>query len=306
MRLCGLFQQVVGPTLAPGLSDERSLEEALLGLYQAGAESYPEIQLSQETFIPFLARHIPAETRALQDLKMLHGAQLYLVCAYGLGDPAAQQVIEHVHMAKVRRALCGLGLPDAQQADIKQDLRRRLVEMHDPSIRRIGYSGRSDLAGWLCLSGLREARMTFRRAAREAPLEQAMAELVPTRAHDPDLELLIQRYKTEFQSALAQATAALTVRERNLLRYYFVGQLSIDQIGRQYHIHRSTAARWVNQAQERLCMTTRERFLAMVPSQAASLPGIMALIMSRLSLSLRALLTESAEAEPRQRPRLSS
>ena len=39
MRLCGWHQQVVSPALAQGLSDERSLEEALRGLYQAGFAS---------------------------------------------------------------------------------------------------------------------------------------------------------------------------------------------------------------------------------------------------------------------------
>ena len=68
----------------------------------------------------------------------------------------------------------------------------------------------------------------------------------------------VQRvYKRELQQAFREALASLTSKERNLLRYHYLENLSIDKIGLMYGVHRATAARWINAARENLCKQTR-------------------------------------------------
>lgn len=297
MTLGGFFVETVSPIIRSALSDAPGLEEALYLLLRAGQEKFPDIRLPASDFVRFLSRHLPETTRTVSDVAALHGAEIYLVCAYGQRDAVAQRELEDVYMRKVRRALLGLGLPEAVCSDIEQDLRKRLIEMQDASIHRKGYSGRSELAGWLCLSGVRAARMLHRRHFREQSLEQASAQLLPAPDFDPALALMIKTYKSELQSAFASAVASLSVRERNLLRYHFLDKLSIDQIGKLYRIHRATAARWIHQAQDTLCNRTREHFHMLVPASPASFADLMALLRSQVSLSLVQVLHRSPEPE---------
>lgn len=297
MNLVGVFEQAASPTVRDALATAPGLEEALAKLFQAGAARFPDIQISASDFVRFAARHLPAETRTPTDFEELSAAELYLVCAYGRGDRTAQNELERGYMGKVRRALLGLAVPEAICADIEQDLRKQLIEMQDPGIQRKGYSGRSTLGGWLCLSGIRAARMQHRRHSHEQSLEQADAELLPTDVGDPALALMIKRYKQELRIAFSRAVVSLSVRERNLLRYHFLDQLTIDQIALFYRVHRATAARWIRSTQDELCSRTRAYFLALVPSDPASLPNIMALLQSQVSLSLMQILTPTPEPE---------
>ena len=85
--------------------------------------------------------------------------------------------------------------------------------------------------------------------------------------------------------------------ERNLLRYHFLMRLSIDQIGDIYHVHRSTAARWVARAEEQLIRQTRERFTARVGVTEQSLPNVLEQFLSQVSINLGSLLHEAAGGE---------
>lgn len=83
-----------------------------------------------------------------------------------------------------------------------------------------------------------------------------------TQGRSREQTMLSGQLKEAFQLAFRDAVNALTSRERNLLRYHYLSDLSIDQIGTLYHVHRATAARWVAQARERLISDTRKRSTA--------------------------------------------
>src|SRR5205823_12308411 len=95
------------------------------------------------------------------------------------------------------------------------------------------------------------------RARRETPVDPDV--LGEGTAIDPVLAQLKQRYRDEFGEAFRQAAAALTPRERTLLRYRFLDGLSIDEIGVLHRVHRATVARWIAAIREALFEATRER-----------------------------------------------
>ena len=106
----------------------------------------------------------------------------------------------------------------------------------------------------------------------------------------------MQSYKTTFEDAMRSALAAMSSRERNLLRYHFVERLSIDRLAELYKVHRATAARWIVRAQQHLAEETRARFAAQIPVAADSMPRLLAMVRSKLDLSLSAVLPQIPEA----------
>lgn len=297
MDLLALFQQHASPAIWAAYSNNPHLREDLTQLVHAAPVGWPEVQLPAEQFVYFLARHLPLEGNQAEGVSTLRGDELYLVCAYGRGDAAAYKVFETQYMSKVRQALLRLSTPPQIISDIEQELRHRLIEMHDPAVLRRGYTGRSSLAGWLCLSAIRSARLRSKRGQREQPFDRAVLAAMPYLGRTAESDLLTQHYKEHFQAAFTHAIAALTARERNLLRYHFLMNLSIDQIARIYCVHRATAARWIGRAQERLAGLTRRQFLARVHESPEGLAGIISLIQSQLSVNLAHLLEVTAELE---------
>lgn len=268
-------------------------------LITTGRSAWPELAsaVEDDAFVRFLARHLPREAASSDELSSLRAEELYLVCAYALGIRAAHEILEAQYMTRVHTALLRLNTDAATIADIEQELRRRLSEMADPSVARRGYVGRSDLAAWLCLSGIREAGARKKREVRERPLEQAHVEVLPDPERSPELKVLSQRYRAAFKAAFRSAVEELTSRERNLLRYHYLSKLNIDQIGQIYHVHRATAARWISRAEARLTTRTRELLLARVPADSDAMAQINSLIESQLSLSLVRVLRPTAETE---------
>jgi RNA polymerase sigma-70 factor (ECF subfamily) len=173
--------------------------------------------------------------------------------------------------------------------------------MQQPQFSGRAYSGRGSLGGWLFIAAIRIAERRTERAQHELPghepwvASDVQERLLP--ALDPEMEHLVHSYKAAFEAAMQQALATLSIRERNLLRYHFLERLSIDRLAEIYDVHRATAARWILRAQRRLADEARARFTAQIPVAADSVPRLLALIRSKLNLSLNAVLTKTAEAE---------
>ena len=263
---------------APGL------EAALAQLVEAGPGAWPEIRVEAAAFLAFLGRCLPEG--AASAMASLRAAELYLVCAYGLGAPGAAPALEEHYMDRVRAALARLGTPAAQIADIQQELRRRLVEQQAPPPERKGYAGSGDLAAWLCVSAVREAGARRERQKRERPLEEAEAALVTAPDADPEMAHLSATYREEFQAAFKEALASLSSDERNLLRYHFVDGCSIDQIGGVLGVHRATVARRINRARDALSARTRALLAERVSFSQEGFRRILSLIHSQINVGL--------------------
>ncbi len=280
-RLSELFLAHVPEDRRACFAAVHDLDAVLEGLVDAGRGAWPEAPLAARDFLAFLAPVVPAEAAA--QLSSLRAGDLHLVCAYSLGIPGAVAALEKHHLSRVAAALGRLGTPAATIADIQQDLRQRLVEMRTSPCSRRGYAGLGDLSSWLCVSAVRAAGRRHERGRRERPLEEA-EELLITPEHDPELRLMHTTYKRELQTALLQALASLTSRERNILHYHFVERLSIDDIGGLYGVHRSTAARWIERAREALSLRTRELLAQRVSLSQGGFRRMLSLIESQLAV----------------------
>lgn len=283
------------------LADTAAAPAGIPALLQRAEARHAALALPQERFLPFLQRCLREAAVPSGALESLHVEDVYLACSYGLGIEAARKQVEEEHFTRIKRRLARMQMPPELIADVLQELRCRLVEMVQPDYAGRIYSGRGSLGGWLQIAALRTAERRKQRAQHELPQHDervALAvhdQLLP--APDPEMEHLIRSYSAAFGTAMTQALAALSSRERNLLRYHFLERLSIDQLATTYSVHRATVARWIARAQQHLADETRTRLLAQIPIAADSIPRLLTLIRSKLNLSLSVVLQRTPEEE---------
>ena len=91
------------------------------------------------------------------------------------------------------------------------------------------------------------------------------------------------------------AVAALSARDRNLLRLDFIDGLNIDQIGAIHRVHRSIVARWIAQARESILLETQRLLRERLGLDNAEFNSLLALVKSELNLSIHRYLTDAAE-----------
>jgi RNA polymerase sigma-70 factor (ECF subfamily) len=131
------------------------------------------------------------------------------------------------------------------------------------------YAGNGALRSWLVVTATRAA-FRLLRDARRTPGGTPAA--VPDIADDEDVELacLRRRHGADLEASLRDGFAALTARDRNLLRLSILDGLGIDPIADLHGIHRSTASRWLARARASYHAAVRaalQRRLALPDSQ---------------------------------------
>jgi len=189
-------------------------------------------------------------------------------------------------MPRARNLLRRMGASPATLEDVLQGVRQKVVEMGTSEPEKVGYSGRGDLAGWLCIVAVHAANRRRERGETEQTLESSDALLLHTSEDDPEIAFLRREYREELLNAFREALNSLSPRERNLLRYYFLDGLSIDKLGVIYGVHRVTASRWVNQVRETLCARTREILSRKVTLSESGFQRVLGLIESQIRVNL--------------------
>jgi RNA polymerase sigma-70 factor (ECF subfamily) len=182
-----------------------------------------------------------------------------------------------------------MGIDADTSAEIKQDIRRRVL-VGDGGGGTIGeFSGRGDLRGWVRVMAVRQA-LTFQgRARREVRVEDD--ELLQQIAvpGDPELAHTKERYRQEFKRAFEAALRALPDRSLTVLRQHYVDGLTIDDLGRLYRVHRATAARLVVRARMLVREATWAQMMTRLRVQSQDLNSIIRMIRSQIEISLRGL-----------------
>ncbi len=220
-------------------------------------------------------------------------SDLEIARACAQGDREAIAHVEAAHFPEVRRALGRMRLPAEEIADVMQGLRADLFVPSAEHAPRIGaYEGRGSLGSWLRVCATRAALKRKHRARREVALDEdaLLEELAP--GDDPELALLKQVYRAEFKAAFSDALAALTDRDRTVLRFRVVDGLSIDDLGAFYGVHRATADRWAARAEDALVTGTRRALMQRARLGADECESVMRLLRSQLDATIRRRLAE--------------
>lgn len=276
------------PARSELLGSER-FAERLLERWRIAQAAAPSVSLAAEVFLPYWAQKVEPGATPSEALG-LRVADLYVACACGRGDPAALRVLETSHLPSVDAALRRMGMA-AQVQDVKQQLREQLLFSRGHGSPGIyDYAGRGGLRSWLRMMALRTALRLVQRTRGEVRLEASVLEVLAPRVEDVGLQQLKIKYRAEFESAFREAVEALPRRDRALLRRHYLEDLTIDQVGALYRVHRATAARWIAVARGRLLDETRSRLKERLKVSEKELDSIVRTIRSRLEITLRGLL----------------
>jgi RNA polymerase sigma-70 factor (ECF subfamily) len=235
-----------------------------------------------------LAEHLALRTARGVPLTRLLGSDLALALGAARGDKAAVAWLEKSLLPRVRPALARV-VGEAKLDEGLQRVRERLL-LPDAAgqIRLETYEGLAPLTAWARAVAVRVGLNHIRRPRPEAE-DEALLEQAPA-ALDLEGEVLRAVDAQRFAALFRQSLAALTPRERTLLKLYFVDGLSVEQVGRTHGVDKSTASRWLAGARKRLVKETDTllaRELGLDPDQVRSLARR---LRSRIDLSLSTLL----------------
>ena len=266
------------------------LDALRLDILSSAQRACPTVTLPADVFTAYLDERIPADVPPSIALRQMHTSDLYLACACARGDRHAMAAFDERCVRHLDPALLKIGLSADAIAEIKQEIRSRVLVGHRGRAQIVDYAGRGDLRGWVRVMAVRQALQSQHRNRREVPLEDdaLMQRLIAS--SNPESDHLKGLYRDEFKRAFEDALQALPDRERTLLRQHHIDGLTIDELGRLYRVHRSTAARLISRARNLVLEATRQRMMSELDVQPRDLDSIMRMIRSQVEISLRALL----------------
>src|SRR5215213_85334 len=120
--LCAHFQAA-----RPDLPTSAELGTVLRSMIETARAAWPDVELSDEAFVRFVASKLPVVTEATESLSTLHATDLYLACGCARGEPRALARFEVACGPAIERALDRLSMPAQQRVEVRQQVRQRLL-----------------------------------------------------------------------------------------------------------------------------------------------------------------------------------
>jgi RNA polymerase sigma-70 factor, ECF subfamily len=294
--LCLAFlSRLSGGAAGDGRRIPGDLEARLLAMIEQGRAAWAGLSVDPVVFATYLGEHMPPEDEGDVDgvLREIHAADLYLACACAHEVPGAVEAADEAYLSSVSGALHHLDGSPAFEDEVRQIIRDKLfVAGAGAQPKIVGYSGRHPLASWIRIAA-RRVGINLRRgeSARARASAAALSEALPSGA-DPELDYLKARYRAEFREAFQAAVAALTDRERVILRLSLVEGLSHDRIAPIYGVTQPTITRWIGKARESISENTHRILCERLRLRSSEVHSIAKLVCSELNLSLARWLAD--------------
>ena len=265
-----------GPT-PPGWSDEQ-----VAALRATAAAAWPELPPPEASFIERIAELTgdggPAAAEALRI------GDLYLAHLCARGDERAIELFERECDAAITMAVQRVQTSKHSPDDLRQIILSQLFLGDAPKVR--AYGGKGPLQAWTGVVALRAALNAARGKHREVSVGGADQVQGLESLPDPELDYLRRKYRADFGAAFAAAVRELSARDRSLLRQHLVEKLSVRELGRVYSVNSGTISRWIIKAREAVAARTCEQLRTTLDVTPAELESIMAVIRSRVDLSI--------------------
>jgi RNA polymerase sigma-70 factor (ECF subfamily) len=263
-----------------------SARDALAGARAAARSRWPAFDVGDATFSEYVAARLSVTASLSPALLEQRVSDLYLACACGLGDPQAIAVFESLYFDEVDAVATRLNRKGARADDLRQQIRERLfLGSAEAPPKVTSYSGDGDLRSWVRVVSMR-AVLNLTRGGEKERADESVLLMVPDLADDPELGFMKRLYKAEFDAAVSDGLRALSLRERNVLKYVVADGLSTLAVGTIYGVHRTTIKRWLAEAQQRFVGAVRDAMMRRLRVSRAELESILRLVQSRIDLRL--------------------
>lgn len=298
------FVQALEPEVKEHCEADESFADTLgmlAGNLEAARARHPRVRVDAEDFAAHVAAQIGPDQPLRDQLDRLDLADLYLAFGCARGDRDALQAFEQTYGSDVSRAVSKVGSRSHSADDLGQRVREKLfVASGDRPPRIAAYGGRGSLRGWVRVTTVRTVLDIVRwndESKRKVDMDRDVLEAIPGAAPDPELDMLRRAHGNRLTEAMRKAFAALSPRQRNLLRQRFLHGLSTDQVARLYGVHRATAFRWLESARAGLFEGTRAQLRDELGVSGRELESIIAAMRSRIDVSIGGLLDPEIEGE---------
>jgi RNA polymerase sigma-70 factor, ECF subfamily len=266
------------------------LDEALVHAIETARAARPTIAASPLEFATALGVAVGDADDPVAAIANVHAGDLWLATACAAEDRAAIGELDRT-LATLRPTLAKMGASRETVDELLQEIcTRLLVAAPDRPPRIRGYRGRSDLRSWLKVAAVRDAVRMLRR--ERTPNDPDELDVLMDSGSDPELQALADEYRVAFRAAFSLALSELPARDRNLLRYHLLDELTIDDIGAIHRVHRATAARWLVRIREHLYVATRSEIMRTLALSPREIDSMLRLIRSRLDASVARGLAE--------------
>ena len=285
------FLAALDPALRDTYAGYGELEPLLAQLVAAALASEPRLDIAR--FLRDVAVRIDAAPSPEHALSGLRAADLALATACARGDAAALARFDREMTGQIATAFARHRNAPITVDELQQAIRDRLFVASGGAAPRIAsYLGRGDLQAWVRMVTVRYlvdvVRADAARPDRPAG-DDALVDLA-TAGDDPELAFLKRRYRAELAVAFRAVLAALDARDRNILRHRYLDGLEVAEMATIYGMHRVSMSRVLGRIRDDLLRGIRREFLRRLGVGADELDSIMALIASRLEVSLSGLL----------------
>lgn len=249
------------------------------------------LTVDEALLVEALAGALEAEVPAAD----LHPADLYLAASCARGQTGALRRFEADYGPDLDRAIHKsptLGLSEAEFRQLVFD--RLFVRESEAPARIAKYSGRGSLRAWVRVMASRYIIDLSRRKDRSTTSDEGLAEKI-SGSEDTEIDYLRHAYGPALDTAFEHAVAALSVRERNLLRQRYLHEVSADTLAKIYGVHRSTVFLWLDKARVALLGHVRSGLAQRLPGD--QLESVVGMLGSKLQLSVRRMLDSRLEEE---------
>lgn len=259
-----------GEAAAALTSEDRA---ALTAAYQVGRAAWPSVALAENDFVAFALVRLHDQGPIVEATRTLRAADLYLACACRHLVPEALAAFDQHLLSRVPQFVSRIDRSPQLADEVAQLVRLKLFVGDGDEPGKIDtYGGRGPLESWVCAVALRTALSLVRARSEIEPVDDRIAD--DAALDDAELALLRRQYAGVFRDTVREAAAALAPEDRNLIRFYFVDRLSLQQIGAMRGVHASTIMRWLRDVRAALAADVRSRMrsrLGLAPSELESL-----------------------------------
>ena len=223
----------------------------------AAREAWPSLRWHDDEYVRWLREQLQSAAEPVTQLAKADPRVAVLCWLAARGDGEAIRLFELHYMPHVAVALARFRADDSFVDEVAQRVRMKFLVSKPEQLAPIDkYALGGSLSQLVRVAAVREA-CTMRRLDKPMLSLDAIDELPGDQ--DPALRALKVRYAADFERSFRAAVAALSSRDRQMLRLSLSMKASIDDIARILQTHRATAARWLIAAREALAVATRQR-----------------------------------------------
>ncbi len=272
---------------APDPAEVGALETALVELWERGRDAWPDVPLDARAFATYVGERASAKLAPVAAVGEVRAADAFLACACTIGLPSAIRAFDSNLLSRVPLFLGSLRKrPDVVDETRQQLLEKLFVAEPGKPAKISSYGARGALEGWVRVVAIRVALNIVEAERSNDSLDANTVAL----GGNPELELLKLKYRDEFVAAFREAMASLPKRDRTMLRFTYVEQVTPARIGEVYGVHRTTALRWVESAHGEVLARTRTGLMARLDVSPSECDSLIELMKSQLDVTLGALV----------------